>query len=74
MKMVVYLMKLSNILAILTILQFAYLIAIVIGIETISTVEHFSLEHEDMSFVIHLMSWFIVRAIENINKDKNGTK
>lgn len=60
-------MKLSNILAILTLIQFLYIGAILGGyyIPEFKT----TMEHEDLAFTLHLMTWFIVRAIEN-NKIK----
>ncbi len=55
--------RLSSILAILTIAQF--ILALGMGLN-IWTNPFFTLEHEDTIFIMHLMTWFIVRAIEKI--------
>ena len=57
-------MKLSNTLAFMTAIQLVYLIAIEKGWYT--SPYTLSYEHEDLIFILHLMTWFIVRAIENI--------
>ena len=57
-------MKLSNILAVMTIVQFIYAVAIAKGWYT--SLYTLSYEHEDLIFVLHFMTWFIVRTIENI--------
>ena len=56
--------KLSNVLMFLVLGQFVYTLMIASG-QYQSNV--FSSEHEDTIFVMHLMAWFIVRAIENIS-------
>ena len=55
--------KLSSILAILTIAQFIFVLGMGLNIWTNP---FFTLEHEDTIFIMHLMTWFIVSAIENI--------
>lgn len=60
-------MKLSNILAILTLIQFLYMV-VILGEYYIPKFKT-TMEHEDLVFILHLMTWFIVRAIEN-NKIK----
>mgnify|MGYP003589818010 CR=1 FL=1 len=57
-------MKLSNILAFMTIIQFIYALAVAKGWYT--SPYTLSYEHEDLVFVLYFMTWFIVRAIENI--------
>ena len=57
-------MKLSNILFILTLAQ---------GIWTVGLSfdwwagNNFNIQHEDYIFIAHMMTWFIVRSIENID-------
>ena len=53
----------STLLLILTALQFIYTVAIATGAYTS---KHFSLEHEDTIFIMHLMTWFIVYTIEQV--------
>lgn len=57
-------MKLSNILAFMTIIQFIYALAVAKGWYT--SPYTLSYEHEDLVSVLYFMTWFIVRAIENI--------
>lgn len=55
--------KLSNILMVLLVGQYIYTLLILSGNYHSS---YFSAEHEDTIFIMHLMSWFIVKAIENL--------
>ena len=56
--------KVSTIIGILTVLQYLYTIALIQGWYV--SAKHFSLEHEDLIFILHLMTWFIVASIEKV--------
>jgi len=68
-------MKLSNILGIITLLQFLFTIGLSFSWWTSQL---FTIQHEDYIFIAHLMTWFIVRSIETIKifhvKDVNIDK
>ena len=57
-------MKLSTLLAILTIGQFFYITFNHFG-WYIQTNFPFDILHENTIFIMHLMTWFIVKSIEN---------
>lgn len=52
----------SKVLLILTILQFLYTLALAQG--WYKSPYSLSVEHEDLIFILHLMTWFIVYTIE----------
>ena len=58
-------MKLNHLLGVFVLAQFAYIVAVQYGWYT-STSMPFDLLHEDTILVIHVMTWFVVRAIENL--------
>lgn len=60
--------KLSNILFVLFLFQSTYIYLAYYNI--INTSIKFDALHEDTILIMHLMTWFIVRSIENINKRK----
>ena len=55
--------KLSNSVMTLTICQLWYILAV--RYELFTTTIEFNILHEDTILIMHLMTWFIVRAIEN---------
>jgi len=57
-------MKLSYIVAILTALQFIYIYLNIFGYYTNSEYFSFDIHHEDLIFILHLMTFFIVTSIE----------
>jgi len=59
--------NLSTILGWLTILQGIYTMLITSGIVLGESI--FTAEHEDTIFIMHLMTWFIIRSIENLKKN-----
>lgn len=61
--------KLSNILFLLFLCQATYIYLTYHNL--INTSIKFDILHEDTILIMHLMTWFIVRAIENTNKKEN---
>lgn len=66
--------RLSNILALLTISQAWFVLAHYHGILKSKEGFPFDILHEDTIFIMHLMTWFIVRAIENLKRVNNEQK
>lgn len=60
--------KISNIVGVLTLLQLFYTTALYYGLVESSEKMPFNIYHEDTIFIMHLMTFFIVRAIERIQK------
>jgi len=56
--------KISSIVLVLTVFQFIFNVSMTSGLYES---EHFNIEHEDYVLVAHLMTLFIVLAIERIN-------
>ena len=60
-------MRLSTVVGILTLGQAMYIVASHFGWYVSSTIR-FDFIHEDTIFVMHFMTWFIVKSIENLKE------